>query len=687
MKNGKICQQYPERIRCFALTLHYYSPKAYNYVRETFKNTLPAISTIRSWYASIDGSPGISPEAMEAIKSLVKDGVEKGEPLLACLIFDEMAIRKHLQWDDSAKEIVGYVDKEKQIGDKNVLPVAREALVYMISFFGKKLSIPVAYFLTAGLKADAKAALTSEVLNALNKTGIKITSMTFDGHKSNFGMCAELGADFDNDMPYITNPHSSDNIYIFLDPCHVEKNARNCIARKKILYDDSNDKIQWRYFEELVKLQQNESIDLGIRINKCHIDYTRNIMSVRKACETLSNSVADAMELALQCGLDQFKGSEATVRYIRYMNNLFDIMNSRNDDKATYFKRPLSRETSSEYFAYFDEATAYIQQLKLKKNGKSILGTQSKTAYFGFVQNMKNLKNLYHAYIDSDILPRIEVFDISQDKLEVLFGRVRKMHGCNDNPTSIQFLGAMRRLYIHNDVTASHLANCADEDINILTVSSRRPKLNDNPSVFLSSEEAQATHVDSPHEDCSEELCIEEESELETDEEDRQPTSKSELHCHAIAYAASLVEQKIVKSESKKLLKCDNCLKVFSENDKIENSFISQKSKSQNISQPCQSTFLITEIADEIFKSHEYKRENYKNLLTEIIAKINLDTLFESSDFQNHCGLNHKYSLVKTIVDTFITMKSRQIASQKTLDCHKKHYRQKWHKIILNSGQ
>ncbi|XP_072750897.1 uncharacterized protein [Anoplolepis gracilipes] len=60
--------KYSEEIRSFALTLHFYSPKAYNYIRKTWgKQFLPHSSTIRKWYQVINGSPGFTKEALIAI--------------------------------------------------------------------------------------------------------------------------------------------------------------------------------------------------------------------------------------------------------------------------------------------------------------------------------------------------------------------------------------------------------------------------------------------------------------------------------------------------------------------------------------------------------------------------------------------------------------------------------------------
>eukprot|EP00096_Caligus_rogercresseyi_P013183 TRINITY_DN5861_c0_g1_i1.p1 TRINITY_DN5861_c0_g1~~TRINITY_DN5861_c0_g1_i1.p1 ORF type:complete len:288 (+),score=-4.88 TRINITY_DN5861_c0_g1_i1:361-1224(+) len=47
--------KYPEELKKFALTLRFYSPKCYKYVRNAFNMALPHPSVVRSWYGPIDG--------------------------------------------------------------------------------------------------------------------------------------------------------------------------------------------------------------------------------------------------------------------------------------------------------------------------------------------------------------------------------------------------------------------------------------------------------------------------------------------------------------------------------------------------------------------------------------------------------------------------------------------------------
>lgn len=77
----------------FALTLHYYSPSAYLYLRQIFSKALPDISTVRKWYSTTDGLPEITKESLQAISLKVNKIKNNGKQLYECLIMDEMSIK------------------------------------------------------------------------------------------------------------------------------------------------------------------------------------------------------------------------------------------------------------------------------------------------------------------------------------------------------------------------------------------------------------------------------------------------------------------------------------------------------------------------------------------------------------------------------------------------------------------
>ena len=96
---------YPPELRSFAMTLKFYSAKAYNYVRKSFDLGLPCASVIRSWYSSMDGEPGFTKDAMAALKAKVLAAKRDGQEVVCALMLDEMAIRKHVEWDGESGSV------------------------------------------------------------------------------------------------------------------------------------------------------------------------------------------------------------------------------------------------------------------------------------------------------------------------------------------------------------------------------------------------------------------------------------------------------------------------------------------------------------------------------------------------------------------------------------------------------
>ena len=99
---------YPPELRSFAMTLKFYSAKAYNYIRKSFDLGLPCASVIRSWYSSMDGEPDFTKDAMAALKAKVLAAKRDGQEVVCAPMLDEMAICKHVEWD--GKRFRGFVD-------------------------------------------------------------------------------------------------------------------------------------------------------------------------------------------------------------------------------------------------------------------------------------------------------------------------------------------------------------------------------------------------------------------------------------------------------------------------------------------------------------------------------------------------------------------------------------------------
>ncbi|KAL4085107.1 hypothetical protein QTP88_027399 [Uroleucon formosanum] len=313
------------------MTLHFYSPSAYSYVRTIFSKALPDVSTIRKWYSKLDGLPGMTKESFQAISLKVKEMKVNGKQLYGCLVMDEMSIKQHVHWTGTRHQ--GYID---------------------FGLGGK----------------------TEEMVNL---------------------------------------PYAKDAFVIMV----VDINT------------------SWK----------NESgLHSATKLRNRHIYYFREKMKVRLAVQTFSTSVANAILFCMNdLKLDNFQGADATIEFCLSINNIFDILNTRNFLSKGTYNKSINKRTKTEIFHYIEESIDYLA---------------------GGFNAMKNQQNVDH--------------------IEMLFSAIRAKGGFNNNPTVSQFEAAYKSIIVHSEIKSSSSANCmALDDTTILTVSSSNIKVKDTQSELL----------------------------------------------------------------------------------------------------------------------------------------------------------------------------------------------------------
>lgn len=92
--SSKSQRHYSADMKKFALTVYFYSPKAYNYLRT--KIMLPHSSQIRKWLSSHNCETGFLSEVFEFLKANVNDNSHMQN---VALIFASMAIRSQIVYD------------------------------------------------------------------------------------------------------------------------------------------------------------------------------------------------------------------------------------------------------------------------------------------------------------------------------------------------------------------------------------------------------------------------------------------------------------------------------------------------------------------------------------------------------------------------------------------------------------
>lgn len=447
------------------------------------------------------------------------------------------------------------------------------------------------------------------------------------------------------------------------------KLSRNCIASKKILFDSKGDPIKWEYIENLDRIQRCKMINFGNKLTKTHIEWEDRKMCVRIAAQTLSNSVADSIEFLNTVKKEQdFADSDSTTEYIRTINNLFDIMNTKRNHGGTGFKRPISDSTIDEFQEYFQSGKSYLQGLQLE-NARGyrvpILKTRSFTPFFGFYYNMISFVGIYNDYIKGSGMNELHTFDMSQDHLETFFGCIRRMNGCNDNPTAQQFEAAYRKLLVHNEVTCSEYSNCQNDVTKILQVSSRK----------RGKETTIENEIDITN------LLFSSQDSNNSDE-----ISQIGLEVHSRVYLASTIEKRVTEIISRRgKKKCSLCMEVFVQNTLEVDSLVELKSKSNYNSQPCKSTVNILFEVDQFLKKLDNENISFDQTCKYFLNHMNFSRFYESSNFD--ASHDHRNDLIELIIKTYLNFRSVHIAKIITRQSQGKLIRHKLLKDLHSLGQ
>lgn len=120
---------YLEELRKFAIILHFYSAKAYEYVRKTFNLALPHQSVIKKWSSAVECTPGFSNLCFETLRIKVQEAKDRGHRVICSLLLDEMSIKKQIDYD--GRRFWGYIDHGLDLQDDEIDP-AQEVLVLMV---------------------------------------------------------------------------------------------------------------------------------------------------------------------------------------------------------------------------------------------------------------------------------------------------------------------------------------------------------------------------------------------------------------------------------------------------------------------------------------------------------------------------------------------------------------------------
>lgn len=106
----KLPINYSPAVKSFSLTLNFYSPRAYNFVRTSFDTSLPHPQFLEILYGKVEVKPGWTEASFTALRGIYES---QNNANVYSLIMDEIAIRQHVEWD--GKKYHGFIDMGTQM--------------------------------------------------------------------------------------------------------------------------------------------------------------------------------------------------------------------------------------------------------------------------------------------------------------------------------------------------------------------------------------------------------------------------------------------------------------------------------------------------------------------------------------------------------------------------------------------
>ena len=446
-------------VKKFSATINYLSPRAYKFIRSCLD--LPTQRSLRYWSSSVQCNPGFFLDVLKELKQAIrKDRMKKD----LVLIIDGMHIKKGIAYKTSTEQYEGLCDygPDFEVPEQMKTVEAAEGLVFLVNSLRSRYKVPISYFLISGIKSQMLAKMIKHALHLLFAHDSLVKIITNDGAPTNISAMCLLGCKWDEDEVdgFLSVEHTQGHtVYWALDACHLLKLARNAVGDLQVMYDGEGNKISWHLIDLLNEVQKREGLVLGNKLGQKHINYKKNCMKVSLAGQTLSNSVADAITYCHQCKEPGFCDIKGTVQFIKIINDIFDMLNSKSRfGKGT--KRPLKKKWMVYWKNDVKMFTEYLNGLK-DSAGQSMKSHGKKTFVRGMMLALKTLDALATDLLtrDSDPYAYFLSFKMSQDALETLFRCIRSRCGCNNNPTAQQFRFNLRSILLQNSIQSSEYGN------------------------------------------------------------------------------------------------------------------------------------------------------------------------------------------------------------------------------------
>lgn len=158
--NGR---RYNDDQKSLCLSMYKQSPKKYRFLRRFL--IFPGKSTLGRHRAHLTFESGIDSKLMDMMRLKVVDMPDENK--LSVLVWDEVALKPHIDYDKTRDIIDGFVD----MNGLRRPEFAIHALTFMARGIQTPFKEPVSFHFTANMLASELSGLVRDTIDAISKTG------------------------------------------------------------------------------------------------------------------------------------------------------------------------------------------------------------------------------------------------------------------------------------------------------------------------------------------------------------------------------------------------------------------------------------------------------------------------------------------------------------------------------------
>ncbi|KAM6464429.1 DNA transposase THAP9 [Liasis olivaceus] len=430
---------YPAASRNFAVSLHLFSGKAYEFMRRTFQ--LPEPTILRTWLSNLDYKPGFSQQAFNVLAERSQAGKQAFK--WCALLLGTMPLERRIRYDPSTRSLQGLVDFGAGNYDADEIPPAAEALLFVAVGFQGQWIIPLGYFLLATLKGDIQAQLLRHCILKLYDINVQVISVTSDATAPNIDTARQLGVKVDGLTVKSTFLHPATptlEIAYYFDPCHLVSLIHNLLQANGSL-QVSGKAVSWDYLRHLGALREKEVLQAAARARG-----SRQEQQVwgNGITQLFSQGTVQALHFAARLGLPQFQGHEATTLFIELLSAVFDACSSWNSH-GKGFRAPLSCTNADTLNNLCNEYENLLRRLRTT-TGELLWLSRHRWGFLGFLLNLCSFQWVMQTYLQAEGKPVAYLLPgwWSLDPLEWCRGAIRQAFGHEEITTPWNFQGAYR---------------------------------------------------------------------------------------------------------------------------------------------------------------------------------------------------------------------------------------------------